>query len=46
MPTPTPTQLTYLAAASLQNSDSNKKKLAAMNGIDALLQAIAPYRNR
>jgi hypothetical protein len=32
--------------ARLQSSDANKKKLAAMNGIDALLQAIAPYRNR
>lgn len=43
LPSPRPACAPFPA---LQSSDGNKKKLAAMNGIDALLQAIAPYRNR
>ena len=28
------------------HADANKRKMGATNGIDAVLQAIAPYRNR
>ncbi|PRW61313.1 beta-catenin 1 [Chlorella sorokiniana] len=35
-----------ILAILVQQSDSNKRKMGASNGIDAVLQAIAPYRNR
>jgi hypothetical protein len=35
-----------ILAILVQQSDANKRKMGASNGIDAVLQAIAPYRNR
>lgn len=35
-----------ILAILVQQSDANKRKMGAANGIDAVLQAIAPYRNR
>ncbi|PSC73978.1 beta-catenin 1 [Micractinium conductrix] len=35
-----------ILAILVQQSDANKRKLAASGGMDAVLQAIAPYRNR
>ncbi|EFN51521.1 hypothetical protein CHLNCDRAFT_27908, partial [Chlorella variabilis] len=35
-----------ILAILVQQSDANKRKISASNGIDAVLQAIAPYRNR
>ena len=30
----------------LQDSEANQKKIGSMNGIDSLLQAIAPFKNK
>lgn len=35
-----------ILAILVQQSDANKRKMGATSGIDAVLQAIAPYRNR
>ncbi|KAL4421715.1 hypothetical protein ABPG77_002331 [Micractinium sp. CCAP 211/92] len=35
-----------ILAILVQQSDANKRKMGSTNGIDAVLQAIAPYRNR